>query len=91
MKKAYLRIDVSCYNGCHIAKSKTRTAAYTLAFKVFFTSFVPGASFDSYYTSTSISIYEFVTILKCFSYKLQKVPNLIFVIFGVGLIQVDYF
>ena len=33
MKKAYLRIDVSCYNGCHIAKSKTRTAAYTLAFK----------------------------------------------------------
>ena len=44
MKKAYLRIDVSCYNGCHIAKSKTRTAAYTLAFKVFFTSFVPGAS-----------------------------------------------
>ena len=57
MKKAYLRIDVSCYNGCHIAKSKTRTAAYTLAFKVFFTSFVPGASFDSYYTSTSTSIW----------------------------------
>ena len=41
-------------------------------------------------SSTRISIYEFVTILKCFSYKLQKVPNLIFVIFGVGLIRVNY-